>query len=114
MSITPGYIFIFKSGMRNEKSTYCGMSFNRFSGFFESASLMNEGVPINLEYWVQILTAIAELSSTDHSSDVPTWTDLRGSGFSSLDGNLRIGLGRGDRCRIIPVGPTAVFIQTQR
>ena len=76
MSITPGYIFIFKSGLRNEKSTYCGMSFNRFAGFFESTSLMNEGDPKNREHWVQIITTIPEISSTDHSCKQTTDTRI--------------------------------------
>ena len=33
MSITPGYIFIFKAGLRKEKSTYCGISLNWLAGF---------------------------------------------------------------------------------
>ena len=41
--------------------------FNRFAGFFESASLMNEGRPKNREHWVQIITTIPEISSSDHS-----------------------------------------------
>jgi len=35
--------------------------------FFESASLMNEGDPKSREHWVQIITTIPEISSTDHS-----------------------------------------------
>jgi hypothetical protein len=51
MSITPGYIFIFKAGLRKEKSIYCGISFNWFTGFCEPAFLMNEGDPENREHW---------------------------------------------------------------
>ncbi|MBW1609267.1 MAG: hypothetical protein JRF45_15780 [Deltaproteobacteria bacterium] len=72
MSITPGYIFIFKAGLKKEKSTYCGFSFNRFAGFCEPASLMNEGDSKDREYWVQIITTIPEISSTDHSRNQTT------------------------------------------
>ena len=51
MSVTPGYIFIFKDGMRKEKSTYCGISLNWLAGFREPALLMNEGDPANCEHW---------------------------------------------------------------
>jgi len=40
--------------------------------FFESASLMNEGDPKDREYWVQIITTIPEISSTDHSRNQTT------------------------------------------
>jgi len=40
MSITPGYILIFKAGLRKEKSTYCGVSFNWLPGFCEHALLV--------------------------------------------------------------------------
>jgi len=40
MSITLGQILIFQTGLRKEKSIYCGMSFNSLAWFFESASLM--------------------------------------------------------------------------
>jgi hypothetical protein len=67
MSITPGYIFIFKAGLRKETSTYCGLSLNWLAGFCEPALLINEGDPKNREHWVQIITTIPEISSTDHS-----------------------------------------------
>jgi hypothetical protein len=60
------------AGWRQEKSTSCGLSFNRFAGFFKSASLMNEGDPNNREYWVQITTTIPVISSTDHSRSQTT------------------------------------------
>jgi len=41
MNTTPELILIFQTGLRQEKSTSCGLSFNRFAGFFDSASLMN-------------------------------------------------------------------------
>jgi len=72
MSITSGQFFIFKAGLRQEKSTYCGLGFNRFAGYYESASLMNEGDPKNREHWVQIITTIPEISSTDHSRNRTT------------------------------------------
>jgi len=40
--------------------------------FFESASLMNEGDPKSREHWVQIITTIPEISSTDHSRNQTT------------------------------------------
>jgi len=33
---------------------------------------MNDGVPIKLEHWIQIITTIPEISSTDHSRDQTT------------------------------------------
>jgi hypothetical protein len=33
---------------------------------------MNEGVPINLEHWVQIISTIPEITSTDHSRNQTT------------------------------------------
>jgi hypothetical protein len=33
---------------------------------------MNEGDPKNREHWVQIITAIPEISSTDHSRNQTT------------------------------------------
>ena len=67
MSITPGFIFIFKAGLRKEKSTYCGIGSNWLAGFCEPALLMNEGDPENREHCVQIITTIPEISSIDHS-----------------------------------------------
>ena len=72
MTITLEWILIFLAGWRQEKSTSCGLSFNRFAGFFESTSLMNEGDPKDREYWVQIITTIPEISSTDHSRNQTT------------------------------------------
>ena len=40
--------------------------------FFESTSLMNEGDPKDREYWVQIITTISEISSTDNSRNRTT------------------------------------------
>ena len=72
MRISPEQILIFKAGLKRGKSTYCDLSFNRFAGFFASASLMNEGNPKNREYWVQIITTIPEILSTDHSHNQTT------------------------------------------
>jgi len=72
MSISPGQILIFQAGLKRGKSTYCDLSFNRFAGCFESASLMNEGDPKNCEHWVQIITTIPEISSTYHSHNRTT------------------------------------------
>jgi hypothetical protein len=33
---------------------------------------MNDGDPENREYWIQIITTIPEISSTDHSSNQTT------------------------------------------
>jgi len=51
MSIAPIYIFIFKAGLRQEKSTYCGLSIICSAGFCEPALLVNEGDPENREHW---------------------------------------------------------------
>jgi hypothetical protein len=58
--------------LRQEKSIYCGLIFNRFAGFCEPALLMNDGDPENREYWVQIITTIPEISSIDHSRNQTT------------------------------------------
>jgi hypothetical protein len=51
MSITPVYVFIFKAGLRKEKSTYCGFSFNWLASFCKPALLMYEGDPAYREHW---------------------------------------------------------------
>jgi hypothetical protein len=33
---------------------------------------MNEGVPINLEHWIQIITTILEITNTNHSFNQTT------------------------------------------
>ena len=44
------------------------MNFHRFTGFFfDSTWFINEGVPINLEHWIQIITTIPEILSADYS-----------------------------------------------
>ena len=48
------------------------MIFNQFVGFFDSTWSMNKGIPIDLEHWVQIITTIPEISSTDHSCNQTT------------------------------------------
>ena len=40
--------------------------------FYESALLVNGGDPKNREHWVQILTSISEISSTDHNCNQTT------------------------------------------
>jgi hypothetical protein len=50
------------------------VSFKRFAGFF-SGSLINEVDPKNRLHWVQIITTIPEISSTDHSCNQTT--DMR-------------------------------------
>ncbi len=42
MSITLGQILIFQTGLRQDKSIYCGLGFNRFASFFESANILSE------------------------------------------------------------------------
>jgi hypothetical protein len=58
MSITLGQDHIVQLGLKQEGSICCGMRFNRFTGFFDSTWSMNEGVSINFEYWIQIITPI--------------------------------------------------------
>ena len=40
--------------------------------FVMPTSLMNEGDPKNREHWVQIITTIPEISSTNHSRNQTT------------------------------------------
>jgi len=57
-----------QTGSRKGKTIYCGMNFPRFTGFFfDSTWFINEGVPINLEHWIQIITTIPEILSADYS-----------------------------------------------
>ena len=51
MSITLEQSFVFQIGLRQDKSIYCGLNFNRFAGFFDSSSLMNEGDLECREHW---------------------------------------------------------------
>lgn len=67
MRITLGLGHIVQLGLRQEESIYCGMRFNRFTGFLNSTLSMNKGVPVNLEHWIQIITAIPEILSADQS-----------------------------------------------
>ena len=62
----------FRPGLRQEKSIYCGLSFNRFAGFFSLPRCMNEGDPKNREHWVQIINTTPIISSTDHSPSQTT------------------------------------------
>ena len=72
MSITLGQDHIVQLGLKQEESICCGMRFNRFPVFFESAFLMNEGDPASSEHGVQIISTIPEISSTDHSRNQTT------------------------------------------
>jgi hypothetical protein len=72
MSITLGYGHIVQLGSRQEKSIYCGMIFIRFACFFESASLRMRAILNIVSIGSKIITAIAELSSTDHNCNQTT------------------------------------------
>jgi hypothetical protein len=53
--------------LRQEKSIYSGIILTGVPVFYTSASPMNEGDPENREHWVQAITTIPEISSTDRS-----------------------------------------------
>jgi hypothetical protein len=53
MSITLGEGHIVQLGLRQKESICSGMRFNRFAGFFESASLRNDGNSENREHRLQ-------------------------------------------------------------
>jgi len=50
MNTTPELILIFQTGLRQEKSTYCGLSFNWSINFMMPALLMDEDDPANREH----------------------------------------------------------------
>jgi hypothetical protein len=66
MSTTLGQDHIVQFGLKQQESICCGIRFNRFTGFFYFTWSMNEGVLINLEHLIYIITMIPEILSTDH------------------------------------------------
>jgi len=48
------------------------MKINQFTGFFSSTWSMTDGGFRNCKHWIQIITAIPEILSTDHSHSQTT------------------------------------------